>query len=262
MSRPVVLIVPGAAALAELYKTFIKAVSEKGYEIEALTLPSVRNAAEANVTPPTMYEDAAAIQSRVAKLADAGKDVILLPHSYGGTPSTQSVEGLSKKEREAKGLPGGIIGLAYMTCLIPELGQPAMSVQASMAPEDKVPMEINEHGWIYFPSIPRLAELSFTDMPKEQGEYWAAKLANHSSASFASPLTYQGFKDVPVSYLVCEHDLTIPPVLQQAGIDMIERITGEKVEVTRIDSDHCAPASDMQKVVDWIVNVVNRFETA
>ncbi|KAF7540862.1 hypothetical protein G7054_g1097 [Neopestalotiopsis clavispora] len=260
MSQPSILIIPGAAGLPELYDTFVEAVKEHGLDIEALALPSIRSANKANVAPPTMYEDATFIQSHIAKLADAGKDVVLLAHSYGGVPCTQSVEGLSKKEREAKGRKGGVVSIAYMTCLVPELGQPAMSVQASMPAEGRVPIEINEHGWMYFPDIPKLAELSFNDMPKEQGEQWAAKLGNHSSASFASPLTYQGFKDVPVSYLFCEHDLTIPPEIQQAGIDMIEKITGDKVDVTRIDSDHCAPASDTQKVVDWIVNVVKRLE--
>jgi alpha-beta hydrolase superfamily lysophospholipase len=143
MSRPSILIIPGAAGLPELYDTFVEAVKEHGLNIEALALPSVRSANEANVTPPTMYEDATFIQSHIAKLADAGKDVVLLAHSYGGVPCTQSVEGLSKKEREAKGRKGGVVSIAYMTCLVPELGQPAMSVQASMPAEGRVPIEIN-----------------------------------------------------------------------------------------------------------------------
>lgn len=96
-------------------------------------------------------------------------------------------------------------------------------------------------------------------MPADEGEAWARKLAKHSSASFASPLTYAGFKDVPVSYLLCEEDLAIPAEIQRAGIDMIERESGNKVDVTSIKADHVAPLSSLDDVVEWVVRVAQRM---
>jgi hypothetical protein len=72
-----------------------------------------------------MYEDAAFIAKHIARLADAGKDILVIAHSYGGTPATESIKGLSKKERVERGKKGGVVGLAYMTSLVPELGHPA-----------------------------------------------------------------------------------------------------------------------------------------
>lgn len=69
-----------------------------------------------------MYDDAALIASEVEKFADQGKDVVILAHSYGGVPMTESVKGLSKKERAAAGKKGGIVRLGYMTALVPEVG--------------------------------------------------------------------------------------------------------------------------------------------
>lgn len=98
-------------------------------------------------------------------------------------------------------------------------------------------------------------------MPKDEGELWAAKMVKHSSASFASPLTYAGFKDIPVSYLLCEDGRTIPPQVQRAGIEMIEKESGNKVDVTAINADHVPPLSSLAKAADWIVGVAERVSS-
>lgn len=90
-------------------------------------------------------------------------------------------------------------------------------------------------------------------MPEKEGEVWGRKLAHHSAASFASPLTYPFFKDVPVSYLLCLHDLTIPPEIEKSGIDMIERETGRKVTVTSIKAGHVAPLTYTDEVARCII---------
>ncbi|KAK6207357.1 hypothetical protein LQW54_007184 [Pestalotiopsis sp. IQ-011] len=239
IGRPSVLIVPGACSTPGFYEPFVAAVREKGYEIETVHIPSTNYEGRIKgVQAPSMSDDVAMVQARIAELADAGKDVVLMTHSYGGTPGTQSVEGFGKKERQSRGLKGGVVGLAYMCSLIPELGRGL-----------DVP---HRH--------PPLARLCFTSLPRGKGEHWAARLTRHSYPSFTTPMTYQGFKDVPVSYLFCERDLTVPPGIQQAGIDMVERVTGARVDVTRVNCDHVAPFSDTPTCVDWIVGVADRLE--
>ncbi|UPK89679.1 hypothetical protein LCI18_000614 [Fusarium solani-melongenae] len=197
MTRPSLLIVPGASGLPEFYDPFIEAVTEKGYDIKALHIPSVGLATD----------DAEFIAKHVRELADLGHDVILITHSYGGTPATESVKGLTKKERQKQSLRGGIIGIAYMTSLVPNIRGSAGAIKAAFLDEEK------ENGWFYYLDIPKLAELSFLNMPKDEGEFWAAKLAKYSSASFANPLIYTGFKDIPVSYLLYENNKTISPLV-------------------------------------------------
>jgi pimeloyl-ACP methyl ester carboxylesterase len=141
MGRLSILIAPGASVLPEGYQLVTDALKARGYDGEALPIPSVGVPGNLPKTPPTMYDDAAFIASRVTELADNGKDVILIGHSYGGTPITECVKGLAKTDRERQGLKGGIIGLAYMAALIPEMGHPAGSVQAHLPAENKVPVE-------------------------------------------------------------------------------------------------------------------------
>lgn len=84
--------------------------------------------------------------------------------------------------------------------------------------------------------------------------------AKHSGASFATELTHEGYKDVPVSYLFCEEDLCVPPGVQQAGIDMIERVSGGEVDVTRIRADHVPNFSAKDETVEWILHVAKQAE--
>ena len=99
----------------------------------------------------------------------------------------------------------------------------------------------------------------FSSLPLEEGKNWSEKLVKHSAASFASTLTYGGYKDVPVSYLVAEGDLSIAPATQRSQIDMIERVSGNEVDVWSINSDHAPSISQPQYVIDFIVGVAGKF---
>jgi hypothetical protein len=87
---------------------------------------------------PTMADDAAAIKQTATKFADEGKDVVIIAHSYSGTPTSESIKGISKVEREKEGKKGGVVRVAYMTALVPALGGSSgalMAVAQTPAPE-------------------------------------------------------------------------------------------------------------------------------
>lgn len=130
-SKPFTLIVPGGMTPAAAYDPVVEEVTRRGHDIRAVQLPSVRLRSEAGPViraPPTMYEDAAVIAAEARALADQGRAVIVISHSYGGVPATESVRGLSRAARRAEGGPGGVVRLAYMTALVPGLGVAANEV--------------------------------------------------------------------------------------------------------------------------------------
>lgn len=136
-----IVIVPAASAVPLIYEQVIDGVVANGYDTQVLHIPSVGlvDNGVRKGSPPTMYDDAAFIAGHVNDLADAGRDILLVMHSYGGTAGTQSAQGLSKSERQKHGKTGGIVGLAYMTCLVPELDKPASS-RATTPPKDAKPL--------------------------------------------------------------------------------------------------------------------------
>jgi hypothetical protein len=96
------------------------------------------------------------------------------------------------------------------------------------------------------------AAANFSDLPEAEGQAWALKLENHSAPTFGGELTYPGYKDVEISWLMCTEDRTVPVSYQQGFIDGIEKDTGRKVVVDRIKTGHCPNASAPEKVVEWI----------
>lgn len=64
--------------------------------------------------------------------------MILMGHSYGGVPMSQSTKGLGKQERKAQGMDGGIIQLAFITCLVPPTGGSAATLLSTL-PNDERP---------------------------------------------------------------------------------------------------------------------------
>jgi pimeloyl-ACP methyl ester carboxylesterase len=132
MAKPTILFIPGSLALPEFYSSILDPVAEAGYDVKALHLPSVgpTGGQGGACPPPSMEDDAAFIASHVRDLVDQGKDVIIFAHSYGGIPATQSTKGLSKHERQQQGKPGGVVRLAYITALVPDLGENAVGLTA------------------------------------------------------------------------------------------------------------------------------------
>ncbi len=96
-------------------------------------------------------------------------------------------------------------------------------------------------------------------IPLEEATDWVKKFPKHSFVSFTDKLTHPGYKDIPVSYLFCELDQCIPADVQQAEIDMMEKVSGNKVHVTRIKADHCPNFTAMQESVDWVVDLGSRY---
>ncbi|MCJ1414016.1 hypothetical protein MMC32_000341 [Xylographa parallela] len=209
--------------------------------------------------PPSMYADAAFIAAEVETLADEGKYVVLIAHSYGGLPATESTKGLGKEERRRKGKKGGIVALAYMTAIVPAVGVSAIGVLAGLPQESQLGLPIDDKGWMYHDSlISRSAALSFSDLPQAEGEAWVKKFVRHSAVSFTNELSHAGYKDVPVSWLLCEDDMCIPPKTQKEAIEMIERESGEKVDVTSIKAGHCPSISKPQEVIHWFSDVARK----
>jgi len=104
----------------------------RGYAFVTVSLPTITR----KPGPlPTMYDDAAHINSTVSKLADQGRDVVVVGHSYGGIPTTESLKGVVKKERLQAGKKGGVVRVGYVAGLVPEVGGAASSVMAD-APMD------------------------------------------------------------------------------------------------------------------------------
>ena len=116
MSKPVFVLVPGAFHLEGCLDPLAKHINEAGYKTKTTTLKSVGNADK------TLTDDIAHLRDDVLLPLVESEDVVLVIHSYAGFPGSAAIKGLGKKDRQAKGLKGGILGVIYMCAFIPKEG--------------------------------------------------------------------------------------------------------------------------------------------
>lgn len=119
-----IISVPGSFTLPAAFDPIMNSLAARRISAHALHLPSIGLSPNTGRpgTPPPMYDDIASIASEVQKEADRGHDVTLVAHSYGVIPATESLESLSKLERNKQGKNGGVVRLAYIAALVREVG--------------------------------------------------------------------------------------------------------------------------------------------
>jgi pimeloyl-ACP methyl ester carboxylesterase len=100
------------------------------------------------------------------------------------------------------------------------------------------------------------AKVTFSDLPFEEGLAFAKQMPQHSAPSFGGALTYPGYKYVPVSYLFCEEDLTVPPEMQQRFIDLLQKESEGKVVVSKCTAGHVPHLSQPDAVIEAIARAL------
>lgn len=235
-SKPALVFIPGAWHKADSWETIFPQLEAQGYECHALTMPSV-----GAPQPTTHFDDAAHIQTTLSKLIhEQGKDVVIVMHSYGGAPGTQSAKGFAKKDIEATGKSGGVVGLVYIASFLLPLGvslagllggehfpPPWTSVEVgvmlcfvlSVCPPGclgsifeklTVVNEQGDHAYAH-----QSDEIFYADLPPAEQERLTARLPHHSLSAFKSELSYAAYQDIPTSYLLCRADKAIPLFAQE-----------------------------------------------
>lgn len=129
MARKTIVLVPGSFSPSTFYTPLADPLRAAGYTVHLLDPPAYYSKKAG--APPTIYDDAAHIAAFVRGLVDAGEDVVLLAHSYGGTPTSQSLLGLTARERRAKGEKGGVVRVGYITAVVPPVGKNLIEFMAT-----------------------------------------------------------------------------------------------------------------------------------
>jgi hypothetical protein len=150
-----------------MYDSLVTPLRAKGYDIYVLEPPCYPAGyhASSGTAHPCMYDDAKYINDFVMKLADDGKEVIVIAHSYGGKSkifhmavyrrkhrsklthtgcaATESLKDVTKKEREQQGKTGGVVRIGYLTAAVPRLGE---SCGQTLVGGKGAPIDIDEVG--------------------------------------------------------------------------------------------------------------------
>ncbi|TGZ81611.1 hypothetical protein EX30DRAFT_330744 [Ascodesmis nigricans] len=240
-NTPIIFFVPGAW---HHYDFFAKTRLGLLYPSDTINHPSI------GAYPPIkdMNDDIAALRAALLTHINAGKQVVLLCHSYGGIVGSSAVRQLSYKHRKALGLKGGIISIMYVSAFI---------VPSGSSVRDMLP------GGEWNPWMKFQGDLSFTedetnifyhDLSAVEQTYWISRLRHHSKRAYEVKVgpNGEGWKEVPSMYVFCEDDRALPRVVQGIWKDSM----GPGVATFSINSSHSPFISKPGKVREAIAAAV------
>ncbi|MFE0630764.1 alpha/beta fold hydrolase [Streptomyces sp. NPDC058864] len=200
-SRPAILLVPGAWHGAWCYDRLVPELTELGWRVETVDLPST-SADEANTAG--MHDDARAIRERLDVLDGP---VTVLAHSYAGIPVTQAAADAPNVAR-----------IVYLSAFVLDEGESIDGMSGGKISGAGVD-SLSAHGHYEDPKA-----AFYADVAPEDAEEATARLVLQTARSFCEPLTAAAWKTVPSTYILTERDTALAPEFQEAMAARTERV--------------------------------------
>ncbi|KAL3443878.1 Alpha/beta hydrolase fold-1 [Aspergillus insuetus] len=256
MSQPTIVFVPGAFHTPEYYNPVRALLEAKGYGTEAVSLPSV-----GNTSASPMTDDVTAIRAVTSRLADEGHQVVLVMHSYGGIPGTESAKELGCGLRRKAGKTGGIVALVYLAAYFLKKGMSHSFIHlpfyfAGSVRGFKANTHIVQDGLI-FHDKPAALETLYNDFtPEMDPKGWASRLQTQSAASWAGELSYESYRDIPTTYLLCTRDRAIPIDIQRNFVGFAEG----HISTVTCEAGHSPMISMPEVVIDVIIRAAEALQ--
>ncbi|KAI0435890.1 hypothetical protein F4803DRAFT_265584 [Xylaria telfairii] len=241
-AAPTIFFIPGAWHDPWVFDSVRSILSARGFETETSSLATVGS------TDPSVgvFSDAAKVRSALITLVDEGKEVVLVPHSYGGVVASNAVDGLGIKQRRSSGLSGGIIIILFLAAFIIPTGTDVKTNLGGCPPWWK----ISEDG--FFTPMQPLAVL-YADVQ--------TSLANKAIAAL-KPMPLQMAKDISaydprdgtfeLGYIFAEKDEALDISAQD---DMFSRFPVGSF-AARLDSSHSPFLSMPDTLADTIRSAI------
>lgn len=237
-TKPSIVFVPGGWHEPHVFDPVISILQSKGYKTLAVSLPSI------GTSPPVddLQPDVSAIREAIVSCTDAGSEVVVFAHSYGGFPSSEAIKGLTKSDLQSQGKSGGVVHYVLCAAFIILEGVSPLDPETGPSPQ----YELLDDGKMIMPIDP--ITLFYNDLPRETAERYAARLKKQSYKVFTTKATYGAWRHVPTTYLYTEKDVSLPMAYQKV---MVER-SGVDIKTETFDAGHSPFLNFPEKVAESI----------
>ncbi|KUI70960.1 hypothetical protein VM1G_05840 [Cytospora mali] len=213
-TQPIIVLVPGASTPPKAYHKLVSLLESPPYNY-TVHIPAL--ASNNGAQPPNTFEaDVAGVRSVVEPLVTAGNQVLMVMHSYGGAVGSSAAAGLSRKDREADNLPGGVVHLLYLAAYMLTKDQSVWDIMVLCggdSPERKALVDLREDGtWLPKDAVWGL----YHDLEPEDQEEQKAGITPQFLAALMGKATYEAWRDIPSTYVYTTKDRWVPPAFQDA----------------------------------------------
>jgi pimeloyl-ACP methyl ester carboxylesterase len=250
-TKPVIVLAHGAWHSPLTYEPFISRLRSSGYEVHAPYFPSCTGQ-----RPPTtsIKEDTQLIRRLLEMLTSQEKTIILVMHSYGGVVGCDALQGFDAITRKKEGKRGGVTHLVGLAAHIHPSGFSIFDLVSEMGNADLIPVafDIAEDGSCF----PKNAELglfeAFSDAERTK---LMLTLSRANIKIMEDKVQYEGWRDVPMTFVFTTKDLTCPAHYQQRMLDKIQA-KGVVVDIIKLDTGHSPYLTMTEECVQIIDAVV------
>ncbi|CAN8100547.1 unnamed protein product [Discula destructiva] len=245
-ANPDIVIVPGAWQIEPSWELFRGYLTDAGYNVSQVTLPSV------GVSLTGLDVDVDATQAVIDPLLDEGKDVVVLSHSLGGLIAANAVEGRGVAARSADGLDGGVVQLIYLAAFMAPVGASLYNLMGN----DWFEWMVVEDGKVTG-NTSEIVEIGFNDISaSEAAEYasymtWTSETV-FTDASVYAPWTSEGDEIITEAYIHTLLDNALPYAAQEQMAAMLPADSA----VYSLNSSHVAFISHPEELLAVVEEAV------
>ncbi|CEJ62157.1 hypothetical protein PMG11_10665 [Penicillium brasilianum] len=239
-NSPIYVFVPGAWHTPDTFDGIRALLSKRGYDSEAIALPSV---GAAEPTKSGLHADIAHTNVVLRALAEQGRQIVVVTHSYGGMVGSGAVEGLGYAQRSNAGQAGGVIMVVWLAAFVTPKGKSVIDMLGG----NWLPwMLLNDPDDGYCRSSQQ-ETVFYHDMTPEAQATAISKLKPHAKPSFLEPATFEPWHEMPSTYLFCDKDAALPLVVQEGFAQTL----GNPVTF-HVDASHSGFLSKPEETADGL----------
>jgi len=213
----------------------------EGYVVHGIDLASVKGPAYVESFTP----DVKIIAAKIHDVLSAGRDLIMVFHSYGGVPGSEALSThLTRSPTH-----GEIIHLFYLTAFI----LPAPSSLFNALDNGPAPWQIVSSSGTQVKVVnPR--EIFYNDVEAALAEELVAALRPHAYRALLSKVTCEPWREVAWTYVLCTLDNAIPLTAQEAMVARAQELApGSLARVERLEAGHSPFVSQPERVAEILM---------
>ncbi|PCG93876.1 Hypothetical protein PENO1_073440 [Penicillium occitanis (nom. inval.)] len=252
--KPTLFIIHGGWHVPESYERLISALRADGYEVHCPRLPTTNQSRPPN---SDLYTDSDFVRFYVSSLVQAGRDVVAILHSYGGQVGSDALISLGKATREKEGLSGGVTHLIYVAAFAVAEGVGMMDKVREFGHMNLVPIAFDfAEDDTCLNNDPRNLLVGPSDLAEQEVDKYLATLVRWNGKAMYLPIRHAAWRDIPVAYIHCTADMTVPLDYQKSFVADMEK-AGRPVRTFELATGHSPNLTATAGVVDAINQVVN-----
>ncbi|OGM40179.1 hypothetical protein ABOM_010985 [Aspergillus bombycis] len=254
-SSPAIVLLHGAFHTPVHYAEFTAALRSKGHKVHVPRLPSMNGARPPNAD---LYSDTEFVRSYVESLVEAGREVVVFMHSYGGLVGTNALVGLGAETRTQQGRPGGVVLFIFLSAFAVREKTSMMSIVRLFGHEDLMPLafDIAEDGSTT--SHDPKALIIGPGRSAEETDAYIAAMQRWNGKAMYQDAERCAWREIPVVYIYATEDLTVPMDYQKWFVEKM-REEGREVETFAVETGHCPTFTKFEETAKIVDAAVRRL---